>query len=62
MLYRTCPYCGAHNDPCEICDCRTVAREDEAKMDDGGASKEQLAFDMPRPEEPKVHKHHNVAI
>lgn len=19
---RVCPYCGAHLDPCEICDCR----------------------------------------
>ena len=29
--YRVCPRCGAHLDPCEICDCvKTRARESVA--------------------------------
>lgn len=26
--YRTCPYCGAHLDPCETCDCQHDTKED----------------------------------
>lgn len=25
--YSTCPYCGAHLDPCEPCDCRGKPEE-----------------------------------
>lgn len=25
MGYKTCPYCGAHLDPGEVCDCQTEA-------------------------------------
>lgn len=31
MIYRTCPYCGAALDPCEICDCREQRSESEPK-------------------------------
>ena len=31
MIYRTCPYCGAALDPCEICDCREQRTESEAR-------------------------------
>lgn len=26
-MYRTCPDCGAHLDPAEICDCRRAATD-----------------------------------
>ena len=28
--YRRCPYCGANNDPSEICDCRDKDEKKEA--------------------------------
>lgn len=57
MSYRTCPYCGANNDPGEICDCRSEKDGNVKKQES-----EQMVFDIPKPEEPKVHRHHNVAI
>lgn len=29
MNYKTCPYCGAHLDPGEQCDCRENEKEPE---------------------------------
>ena len=29
--YRTCPYCGAALDPCEICDCQKQRSQSEAR-------------------------------
>ena len=26
--FTTCPYCGAHLDPCELCDCQTENKEE----------------------------------
>lgn len=26
--FTTCPYCGAHLDPCELCDCQSENKED----------------------------------
>lgn len=26
--YTTCPYCGAHLDPCKLCDCQSKNKED----------------------------------
>lgn len=37
MKYRTCPYCGAHLDPSEPCDCEE--KEETAPGDAGAASK-----------------------
>lgn len=34
-MYRTCPECGAHLDPVEICDCRNAATE---KKEDNAAA------------------------
>lgn len=35
-MFRECPYCGAHLDPCEVCDCKEKAapggRNPEAAM------------------------------
>lgn len=36
MKYKTCPYCGAHLDPCEPCDCDK--KEETAPGDAGAAS------------------------
>lgn len=34
--YRTCPYCGDNNDPCETCECQKVriipANKDKKKI------------------------------
>lgn len=27
LLYKTCPYCDAHLDPGEICDCHQLAKD-----------------------------------
>ena len=40
MGYRTCPYCGAHLDPGEKCDCQEEEDEDEDRCDKGAACKE----------------------
>lgn len=33
--YKTCPYCGAHLDPGEVCDCTKKTAADAANIDDG---------------------------
>lgn len=40
MGYKTCPYCGAHLDPGEPCDCRkeTVAPQQGDIPDENGLS------------------------
>ena len=62
MLYKTCPYCGANNDPGEVCDCREAKRGDKGDGFSGMVQPEQITLFMPAPEEPKKNRHHNVAI
>lgn len=31
-FYHTCPYCGAHLDPCERCDCEMAKEADEKRL------------------------------
>lgn len=38
MGYKTCPYCGAHLDPGEECDCR---REEIDRIETGDDKKEE---------------------
>lgn len=38
MGYKTCPYCGAHLDPGEACDCR---REEIDRLETGDDKKEE---------------------
>ncbi len=36
-LYRTCPLCGAHLDPSEVCECKRKAAPGAANTGDGKA-------------------------
>lgn len=38
-MYRICPYCGAHLDPNERCDCKEEAALSAANTQDGKAEK-----------------------
>jgi hypothetical protein len=42
QYYRECPYCGAHLDPCELCDCRQETQEDAS--DAAEPSSQEIAF------------------
>ena len=39
--FKTCPFCGAHLDPCEVCECKEEAVPDVGSIGDGKA--EQIA-------------------
>ena len=44
MGYKTCPYCGAHLDPGEICDCQddvATSQQEQSKGDKDSEKKEE---------------------
>lgn len=43
MLFRTCPYCGAHLDPAEKCDCLETQEAQEAEKKSQARREAQLA-------------------
>lgn len=43
MLFRTCPYCGAHLDPAEKCDCLETQEAQEAEKETQARREAQLA-------------------
>lgn len=53
MMYRICPFCGSHLDPCEPCDCQRIQAQEKRSQavntnSEGARYVQHISKDIPK--------------